>query len=65
MLYAAGDPDLAQSVRLHPDLVRAGVAALRAGRPVVVDVSMVAAGLRGEALRRCGGGGIATPVGFC
>ncbi len=54
VLYAAGDPDLAQSVRLHPDLVTAGVAALRAGRPVVVDVSMVAAGLRGEALRRCG-----------
>jgi precorrin-8X/cobalt-precorrin-8 methylmutase len=52
VLYAAGDPDLAQSVRLHPDLVTAGVTALRAGRPIVVDVSMVAAGLRGDALRR-------------
>jgi precorrin-8X/cobalt-precorrin-8 methylmutase len=54
VLYAAGDPDLAQSVRLHPDLVAAGVAALRAGRPIVVDVSMVAAGLRGDTLRRFG-----------
>jgi len=54
VLYAAGDPDLAQSVRLHPDLVEAGVTALRAGRPVIVDVAMVAAGLRGDALRRHG-----------
>jgi precorrin-8X/cobalt-precorrin-8 methylmutase len=53
-LYAAGDPDLAQSVLLHPDLVEAGVTALRAGRPVIVDVAMVAAGLRGDALRRSG-----------
>ncbi len=54
VLYAAGDPDLAQSLRLHPDLATAGVKALRAGRPVIVDVSMVAAGLRADALRRCG-----------
>jgi precorrin-8X/cobalt-precorrin-8 methylmutase len=54
VVYAAGDPDLARSVRVHPDLVRAAVAALRAGRPVIVDVSMVAAGLRGDALRRGG-----------
>ena len=54
VLYAAGDPDLAPSLQLHPDLVTAGVAALRAGRPIVVDVSMVAAGLRGDALRRFG-----------
>jgi len=54
VLYAAGDPDLAQSVRLHPDLVTAGVMALRSGRPIVVDVSMVTAGLRGDALRRFG-----------
>jgi precorrin-8X/cobalt-precorrin-8 methylmutase len=53
-LYAAGDPGLAESLRLHADLVTNGVRALRAGRPVIVDVSMVAAGLRGDALRRCG-----------
>jgi precorrin-8X/cobalt-precorrin-8 methylmutase len=54
VLYAAGDPDLAQSVRLHPDLVKAGVTALRSGRPVIVDVAMVSAGLRDDAVRRFG-----------
>jgi len=54
VLYAAGDPDLAQAVRLHPDLVGASVAALRGGCPIVVDVSMVAAGLHSEALLRWG-----------
>jgi precorrin-8X/cobalt-precorrin-8 methylmutase len=54
MLYAVGDPELGLSVRLHPDLVTAGVAALHAGCPVIVDVAMVAAGLRGDALRRWG-----------
>jgi precorrin-8X/cobalt-precorrin-8 methylmutase len=54
VVYAAGDPDLAAAISLHPDLVNAGVAALRAGRPVIVDVSMVAAGLRASALRRWG-----------
>jgi len=54
LLYAAGDPALAECVRMHPALVRASIAALRAGAPLVVDVSMVAAGLRGDALRRWG-----------
>jgi precorrin-8X/cobalt-precorrin-8 methylmutase len=54
VLYASGDPELVHSVRLHPEFVTAGVAALRAGAPVIVDVSMVAAGLRGETLQRCG-----------
>jgi precorrin-8X/cobalt-precorrin-8 methylmutase len=54
VLYAAGDPELVHSVRLHPDFVTAGVAALRAGAPVIVDVSMVAAGLRSDTLQRFG-----------
>jgi precorrin-8X/cobalt-precorrin-8 methylmutase len=54
VVYAAGDPGLAGLVRLHADVVTAGVAALVAGRPVVVDVAMVAAGLRGEGLARLG-----------
>jgi precorrin-8X/cobalt-precorrin-8 methylmutase len=32
-------------VRFHPDAIRAGVAALRGGCPVLVDVKMIAAGL--------------------
>lgn len=54
VLYAAGDPALAPMLRVHPSAASAGVAALRAGAAVVVDVSMVAAGLPREALRRLG-----------
>ena len=54
VLYAAGDPGLAPMVRVHPLAVPAGVAALSAGATVVVDVSMVAAGLHRDALRRLG-----------
>ena len=54
VLYAAGDPDLAPLVHIHPDLVRSATAALRRGAPVVVDVRMVAAGLRHAALRELG-----------
>jgi precorrin-8X/cobalt-precorrin-8 methylmutase len=54
VLYAAGDPALAPMVVVHPLAVPAGLAALRAGARVVVDVSMVAAGLRRAALRRLG-----------
>lgn len=52
VLYAAGDPDLAPAVRLHPDLVTASLAALQRGCPILVDVSMVAAGLHRQALLR-------------
>ncbi len=45
IVYAAGDPTLAPRVRIHPDAVAAGVTALRRGRPIVVDVRMVEAGL--------------------
>ena len=54
VLYAAGDPDLAAQVRLHPEAVQAGLAALRRGTPVVVDVQMVAAGLQRARLAQLG-----------
>jgi precorrin-8X/cobalt-precorrin-8 methylmutase len=50
VLYAAGDPDLAPQLRVHPEAVSAGLAALRRGSPVVVDVQMVAAGLQRQRL---------------
>jgi precorrin-8X/cobalt-precorrin-8 methylmutase len=43
--YATGDPAIAEAVRVHPRAVEAGVAALRAGRPIVVDVKMARAGI--------------------
>jgi precorrin-8X/cobalt-precorrin-8 methylmutase len=54
VLYAAGDPELAPQLRLHPRGVSAGLAALRRGAPIVADVSMVAAGLRRDRLARLG-----------
>jgi precorrin-8X/cobalt-precorrin-8 methylmutase len=41
MVYAAGDLSLALLVHLHPEAVAHGVAALRRGGPLVVDVRMV------------------------
>jgi precorrin-8X/cobalt-precorrin-8 methylmutase len=54
MIYAAGDPALVNLIQVHPNLVRAAVAALRRAAPVVVDVHMVAAGLDRARLARLG-----------
>ncbi len=45
VIHAAGDPSLAADLRFSPGAVCAGVAALRAGRPIFTDVGMVAAGI--------------------
>jgi precorrin-8X/cobalt-precorrin-8 methylmutase len=45
VIHATADFEFAQLVRFHPDAIRAGVAALRGGCPVLVDVKMIAAGL--------------------
>jgi|GEM_PF-70978 len=54
IVYAAGDPTLAPRVRIHPDAVAAGVGALRRGRPIVVDVRMVEAGLNRRMIAQLG-----------
>src|SRR5262245_15079051 len=50
IIHATADFELAQLVRFHPGAVAAGVAALRAGRPIIVDVKMIAAGLSEDRL---------------
>jgi precorrin-8X/cobalt-precorrin-8 methylmutase len=55
MVYAAGDPALAAQIHVHPDATAAGVAALRAGKPVVTDVRMVAVAVNQSALAALGG----------
>jgi cobyrinic acid a,c-diamide synthase len=45
LVYAAGDPDLAERVVIRPGAIEAATAALAAGAPLIVDVGMVAAGL--------------------
>jgi len=52
MIHASGDLELARMVRFGHDAVASGIRALREGRPIVTDVTMVAAGLNREQLGR-------------
>ena len=54
LVYAAGDLSLVGAIRFHPRAVAGAVHALRARRPVVVDVRMVAAGVETGPLGRLG-----------
>ena len=54
MVYAAGDPALAKSIRIHPGAVDAGCRALRAGRPIITDVRMVEVALDVRLARKFG-----------
>jgi precorrin-8X/cobalt-precorrin-8 methylmutase len=45
VIHATADFEFKTLMRLSPDAVRAGVAALRGGCPILVDVRMIAAGL--------------------
>ena len=55
MIHATGDFSFAENVRFHPKAVEAGLAALRAGKNVLVDVHMAAAGISEALLARFGG----------
>jgi precorrin-8X/cobalt-precorrin-8 methylmutase len=46
VVYAGGDPALAERVRLSGDVVARARRALDGGAPILVDVAMVAAGIR-------------------
>lgn len=45
VIHATADFEFARTMALHPAAAEAGIAALRAGAPVVADVRMIAAGL--------------------
>lgn len=52
IVHTTGDPTIVHCLRIHPEAVEAGMHALRAGRPILTDVKMVAAGInRGVAAR--------------
>jgi precorrin-8X/cobalt-precorrin-8 methylmutase len=53
-IHATADFELKELLAFHPDAVTAGIAALRAGCPVVVDVKMIAAGVSEERLAAYG-----------
>jgi precorrin-8X/cobalt-precorrin-8 methylmutase len=54
IIHATADFEFKSLVRLHPQAIAAGVAALRAGATVLVDVRMIEAGLNAERLRAYG-----------
>ena len=54
VIHATADFEFKTLMRFHPDAVRAGVAALQGGCPLLVDVKMIAAGLNEERLSSYG-----------
>jgi precorrin-8X/cobalt-precorrin-8 methylmutase len=54
VIHATADFEMKALMRFHPGAVTAGIAALRAGCPVIVDVKMIAAGLSEERLAAYG-----------
>lgn len=54
VIHATADFEFKTLMRFHPDAVRAGVAALQGGCPLLVDVKMIAAGLNEERLSAYG-----------
>jgi precorrin-8X/cobalt-precorrin-8 methylmutase len=54
-IHATGDFSFADNMRFHPRAVAAGLAAIRAGKNVLVDVNMAAAGISKGLLEKFGG----------
>ena len=54
VIHATADFEFKTLMRFHPEAVRAGIAALRGGCTLIVDVKMIAAGLNEERLAAYG-----------
>ena len=52
MIHTSADFDYLRTVRFHPRAIRMGLEALRAGKPIVTDTRMAAAGIRKKELKR-------------
>jgi precorrin-8X/cobalt-precorrin-8 methylmutase len=55
VIHASADFELGRSLLFHPDAIRAGIEAIRAGKPVVADVQMVQVGISKPRIERFGG----------
>lgn len=55
VIHATGDFSFSDNLRFHPDAVAAGLAAILAGRNILVDVTMAAAGISKGLLAKWGG----------
>jgi len=56
VIHATGDFSFAESLIFHPQAIAAGIAAIRAGRNILTDVNMGAAGVSKGLLAQWGGG---------
>jgi precorrin-8X/cobalt-precorrin-8 methylmutase len=54
-IHATGDFTFAENMRFHPQAINAGLAAIRAGKNILVDVNMAASGISSTLLARFGG----------
>lgn len=54
-IHATGDFTFAENMRFHPQAINAGLAAIRAGKNILVDVNMAASGISSGLLTRFGG----------
>lgn len=55
IIHAAGDPDYANIIKVHPEAIAAGIAALKAGCNIFCDVEMVRTGINKRRLAEFGG----------
>jgi precorrin-8X/cobalt-precorrin-8 methylmutase len=54
-IHATGDFSFAENLRFHPQALTTGLAAIRAGKNILVDVNMAASGISAALLTRFGG----------
>ncbi|WP_425060747.1 Cobalt-precorrin-8 methylmutase [Sporomusa carbonis] len=55
IIHAAGDPDYANIIKIHPQAIEAGLNALKAGCDIFCDVEMVRTGINKRRLAEFGG----------
>ena len=54
-IHATGDFSFAEHIRFHPQAIAAGLAAIRSGKNILIDVNMGASGISKGLLTRFGG----------
>lgn len=55
IIHAAGDPEYAKVISIHPQAIEAGCSALRTGKDIFCDVEMVRTGINKKTLNKLGG----------
>ena len=54
MIHTSADFDYKETVRFHPEAIKAGIQAIRDGKPIITDTQMVKVGIRQQALSNYG-----------